>query len=149
MAEAQHQGHPVTYWLKLLGSDEEPAQQAAVEALSRLGQAAVPELIRALKDEDWQVRNQAAVALGVIGPEARAAVPALSELLQDEDKYLRSNAATAVGKLGREARSAVPELTKAVKDRDEDVRQNAAAALGRIGPEVFSALFTGSAEVIG
>src|SRR5262249_49934949 len=78
--------HPVSHWLSLLAREEEPAQQEAVEALSRLGQAAVPELIKALKDDDWQVRNQAAVALGAIGPQAKAAVPALIDVLQEEDK---------------------------------------------------------------
>src|SRR5262245_6283433 len=111
MSEVQQQGHPVNYWLRLLGSEEEPAQQEAVEALSRLGQAAVPELIEALKDDDWQVRNQAAEVLGVIGPDAKAAVPALIDVLQEEDKYFRSHGAVALGKIGREARAAVPALT--------------------------------------
>src|SRR5262245_27068730 len=140
MSEIQHQGHPLTYWLKLLGSEEEPAQQEAVEALSRLGQTAVAELIKALKDDDWQVRNQAAVALGAIGPEAKAAVPALIDVLQEEDKYFRSHGAVALGKIGREARAAVPALIKALKDKEEDVRREAAAALGRMGSEAREAV---------
>ena len=88
--------------------EEEPAQQEAVAALSRLGPRAVPELINALKDDDWQIRNQAAVVLGTIGPEAKAAVPALIDVLGEEDKYFRSHAAVALGKIGREARAAVP-----------------------------------------
>jgi hypothetical protein len=140
MSEAQYQDHPVSYWLKLLEGGDEPAQQDAVQALSGMGQAAVPELIKALKDDDWQVRNQAAVALGAIGPEAKAAVPALVEVLQDEDKYFRSHAATALGKIGREATAAIPALRKALKDKDEDVRRDAAAALGCLGPEAKAAV---------
>src|SRR5262249_5198544 len=121
--EAQAVAPPVSYWLSLLGSDEEPAQQEAVGALSRLGQAAVPELIGALNDDDWQVRNQAAVVLGAIGPEAKAAVPALIDVLQDDDKYFRSHGAVALGQIGREARVAVPALRKALKDPEEDVRR--------------------------
>src|SRR5215471_2753189 len=110
MSEVQQQGQPVSHWLRLLGSEEEPAQQEAVESLSRLGQAAVPELLKALKDDDWQVRNQAAVVLGAIGPEAKAAVPALMDVLQEDDKYFRGHGAVALGKIGKEARAAVPAL---------------------------------------
>src|SRR5262252_6810367 len=69
--EAQDVGHPVSYWLRLLAREEEPAQQEAVAALSRLGPTAVPELIQALKDDDWLIRNQAAVVLGTVGPGAK------------------------------------------------------------------------------
>ena len=102
------------------------------------GPDAVAQIIKALR-EDWQMRNQAAVALGLIGPEARAAVPLLIDALQDEDKYLRGHAATTLGQLGRPAGSAVPALAKALGDDDEDVRANAATALGRIGPCAASA----------
>jgi NADH dehydrogenase len=138
--EAQVVSHPMNDWLSLLAREDEPAQQEAVEALSRLGQSAVPELIKALKDDNWQVRNQAAVALGAIGPEAKAAVPALIDVLQDEDRYFRSHGAVALGKIGREAIAAVPALIKALKDNEEDVRRDAAAALGRIGPEAREAV---------
>jgi NADH dehydrogenase len=138
--EAKVVNRSVSDWLRLLASEKEAAQQEAVGALSRLGQAAVPELIQALNDDEWQVRNQAAVVLGAIGPEAKAAVPALMDVLQDDDKYFRSHGATALGKIGREARAAVPALIKVLKDEDEDVRREAAAALGRIGPEAREAV---------
>jgi hypothetical protein len=140
MSEPVYQGKPVGEWLKLLGSEEEAARQEAVEALRRMGPAVVPDLVRALRDEAWQVRNQAAVALGAIGPEAKDAVPALGEVLQEEDKYLRSQGAAALGKIGREAGAAVPILTRALRDKDEDVRREAAAALGGIGPEAKAAV---------
>src|SRR5262245_50409380 len=134
-SEIQYQGKPLRDWLKSLGGGEATSDSDAVKALRHLGPAAVPDLIKALEDEDWEVRNQAAVALGVIGPEAKAAVPALIDVLQGEDKYLRSHAATALGKVGRQAGTAVPALTRALQDKDEDVRRNAAAALGQIGPD--------------
>src|SRR5947209_2410664 len=46
-------------------------------------QAAVPDLATALKDADAEVRFQAAVALGEIGPPARAAVPELIQALEE------------------------------------------------------------------
>jgi NADH dehydrogenase len=138
--EPQTVGHPVSYWLGLLASEQEPAQQEAVAALSRLGQAAVPELITALKDSDWHIRNQAAVALGAIGPTAKEAVPALIDVLQEQDKYFRAHGAAALGRIAKEAKAAVPALMKALKDSEEDVRREAAAALGRIGPEAREAI---------
>jgi NADH dehydrogenase len=131
---------PVSYWLGLLAREEEPAQQEAVAALSRLGPAAVPKLIDGLKDDDWQIRNQAAVVLGTIGPAAKAAVPALVDALQDEDKYLRTHAAGALGKIGPDAKAAVPALIRALRDNEEDVRREVAAALGHIGPDAKEAL---------
>src|SRR5271163_3545196 len=119
MSEAQAQGKLLRDWLILLGSEEYSVHREGVEALRRMGPAAVPDLIQALKDEDWQVRNQAAVALGMIGPEVKTAVEALVDVLQDQDKYLRSHGATALGNLGREARAAVPALTTALKDKEE------------------------------
>jgi HEAT repeat protein len=100
MSEIPQQDRPVSDWLKLLGSEDQPAQQEAVGALTRLGPAAVPDLIQALTDDDWQVRNEAAVALGAIGPEAKAAVPSLIAVLQSEDK---NSAVTAPWPWGKSA----------------------------------------------
>jgi HEAT repeat protein len=129
MSEAQDQGKPIKEWLKSMESGAEGADREALQVLKRMGPAAVPDLIQALKDQDWQVRNQAAVALGVIGPEAKTAVPALIDALQAEDKYLRSHAATALGQIGREAGAAVPALTSALQDKEEDVG-SASSGLG-------------------
>ncbi len=47
------------------------------------GEEDVPALIRKLKDEDRQVRTNAAEALADIGPGAREAIPALIDALGD------------------------------------------------------------------
>jgi HEAT repeat protein len=49
--------------------------------------AAVPVLIRALKDQEAEVRRRAANALGKIGEEAKAAVPALIVALTDKEGH--------------------------------------------------------------
>jgi 3',5'-cyclic AMP phosphodiesterase CpdA len=59
---------------------------------------AVDALIAALKDEDSDVRKQAAVALGKFRDEA--AVPALIAALNDEDSGVRKQAAKALGNIG-------------------------------------------------
>ncbi len=58
----------------------------------------VNRLIKNLKDQDRNVRDSAAGALGDIGPEAKAAVHALIEALKDQDKDVRDSAAWALGK---------------------------------------------------
>ena len=64
----------------------------------------IAQLIQALQNGDFQVQNEAAVALGELGREAGESVPALTRALEAEDKYLRSHAAAALGKIGPAAR---------------------------------------------
>jgi HEAT repeat protein len=97
----------------------------------------VPGLVQALGDEDADVRQGAASALGQIGPEAAQAVPALIEALGDQDEDVRERAASALGQIGAEA---VAALIEALGDEDADVRQGAALALGQIGAEAARAV---------
>ncbi|MEM3071821.1 MAG: HEAT repeat domain-containing protein, partial [Candidatus Anstonellales archaeon] len=67
-----------------------------------IGKPAVPALIDALKDENWDVRYRAAKALGEIaekGGDCSAAVPALIDALKDNDWSVRYRAAKALGKI--------------------------------------------------
>ncbi|GBE93623.1 NACHT domain-containing protein [Nostoc cycadae] len=88
-------------------------------------------LNNSLHNEDSNVRNSAAEALGRIGN--KAAVNYLITALQDED--VRWTAAETLGNIGNEA--AVNYLIAALQDEDEDdyVRWTAAVALGKIGNE--------------
>jgi len=52
-----------------------------------------------LKDNDEDVREAAAFALGEIGPDAKAAVPVLSKALRDGDEGVREAAADALEKI--------------------------------------------------
>ena len=74
---------------------------------------AVPALIQALQDQDSNVRNNAARALGSIGEGAVDAVPALIQLLKDQDEWVRINAAWAL----EEIKKFLPEATD-VEDFD-------------------------------
>jgi len=60
---------------------------AVVQTLGRFGPAAasaVPDLIKAIGDEQQLVRELAAIALGKIGPDAKAAIPALTAIKDEE-----------------------------------------------------------------
>jgi HEAT repeat protein len=130
----------------------------------------IPALIRALEDEDPDMRVAAANALGEIGPEAMEAVPALVwAALEDEDRDVRSVAVWALGGIEPEVAisvlsrvledgdpdqvrtsailglrqskgEAVPALIRALEDKDPDMRIAAVEVLGWIGPEVAEAV---------
>jgi HEAT repeat protein len=120
-----------------LRRDVGPLREVAVSALGRIGKAAVPALLRALDDKSWDVRALAVDALGQLGDPL--AVPGLLRILESDDADLRARAASALGTIGQ--RSALPGLIRALHDRDGVVRWWAAEALGRIGdPAAIAAL---------
>ena len=86
-------------------------------------------IIPRLKDENKDVRKNAAGALREIG-DARAVEP-LTEALKDESGEVRRRAAWALGEIGDTV--AVEPLIEALRDEDEKVRSGAAGALEMIG----------------
>lgn len=97
-------------------------------------------LIRALKNEDYLIRKEAARSLKKVGDER--AVESLIEALKYEsweDTYtvlisVRESAADALGIIG-DKRALNPLIQSLFEDSDEEVRWKAAAALGKIGDE--------------
>jgi hypothetical protein len=87
-------------------------QQVAADALARIGEAAIPDLVRLLSHEDAKTRARAAWALGRMGVKGKPAVPALAAALQDEDHLVRETAARALGQIGPEATEAIPDLIR-------------------------------------
>jgi HEAT repeat protein len=101
--------------------------------------AAVAALSRSLGDLHLTVRQEAAQALGKIGPAAAASIPALIAVLELEDddnsdSSVHRYAAWSLGKLGKLALPAVPALRRCYEnDPDLFTRKAAAAALGKLG----------------
>ena len=58
------------------------ARDDATAALQDKGTAAMPELLKALDNDDWQVRAGAAFALSMLGQDAQAAIPKLRDLAE-------------------------------------------------------------------
>ena len=90
-------------------------REVSIDALSRIGTAAIPALVDALQNPDPLLRRHAAQALARIGPEARDAVPDLIVALQDRDEEVRKNVARALGQIGPAAEAAVPALLEELK----------------------------------
>jgi HEAT repeat protein len=121
---------PVRALVPALADGENPGRRnAALEALTRFGEAAVPVLVEASHDADVDVRKQAVDALAAIG--APAAAARLVELLADRDANVRAAAAEALGAIG--AREAVAKLEACVaKDAEPLVRLSALRSLARL-----------------
>jgi len=92
----------------------------------------LPALMKALGDNDADVRAWSAQAIGEIGPVAAEAVPALIALLRNPDVGSRNSAAIALRKIGPEAKAALPALREALSDPNEQVRRFAAIAIENI-----------------
>ena len=140
------------------------------EALGKLGEDAIPDLIEAMSDGDAYVRAGAAKALGTLG--ATTAVPFLIDALRDKDFLVSIDAAEALGKIGDtravpafieavyneddeygilrfygvialgelKDSAAIPILLKALHDKSRNVRSGAAWALGEIGSDAIPGL---------
>jgi HEAT repeat protein len=74
----------ISTFMTALGDVDWRVRQASVEALTKIGNPAIPALIDALDDRHLEVRGNAAEALGKIGDSS--AVPALVEALKYNDE---------------------------------------------------------------
>jgi len=103
-------------------------QEYALKALIEMGRLAVEPLIFELKNDDWEIRRDAAEALGEI-KNTRATKP-LIDALKDKNEVVRWKAVEALGKT--KDTQAVEPLIAALKDEDSYVRNYAAKALWEI-----------------
>ena len=126
--------------MKALQDKNLQVRRSAADVLRQIGPPAIPALVKALKDSDANVRSIAAYVLGKIGAKAKTALPQLVPLLTDSNAKVRSSAASALGGIGAEAQTAVPQLVPLLTDSNANVRSNAASALGGIGAEAQTAV---------
>lgn len=120
----------------------EEARRQILDELRALGKDAVPALADTLRDQDMQMRQNAALVLielrgewtGEPVVDTQAAVPALIQALKDSDADVRAWAAHALAAMGPDAAAAVDTLIALLKDPEEGPRNTSAMALGAIGP---------------
>ncbi len=100
--------------------------------------SAIEALARQLRSRSAAAQEQAATALGRMGPSAAAAIAALENALRTAgDTDVPAIAAWALGEIGR---AAVPALLRGLAIHDENVRTPIVAAVARVGPEAIPAL---------
>jgi len=139
-------------------------QVQAEHVLQMIGKPAVPDLIAALQNENYQVRYGAIMSLGMIGPDAAEAVDPLKDqfgkamvheriaimrnigrISHGEDvvvmlkamlriKDLRLDALRALMEMGPDAASAAPTIISLLTDEEEQARYEAVETLEAIGP---------------
>jgi HEAT repeat protein len=150
--------------IPLLNDKEESVRAQTAVRLKKMGAAAVPELIKALKNEDAYIRMKAADILGSIGLAAKDSVPALIEALKDKNIFVRSKASKALKRIQSAAEDfygrptivyratkdmeeipllperSIPLLIEDLGHGDKLVRRNAAKALALMGPKAEPAL---------
>jgi len=114
---------PVGRFLDLFSDEEE---RSSVGPYVAVDPAAYQALGTALRDEDTNIRQYAALAVGIL--DGRSVVPQLIAALKDPDDGVRGAAATALGKVGTPAdgKNLIPLLA----DESTEVRRRVLLALG-------------------
>jgi HEAT repeat protein/GTPase SAR1 family protein len=120
-------------FLKASRDDIKKFRFIELQALLGEKEYALANLLTLLRDEDSNVRFNAAMALGELGQGSEVVIQALLTLLRDENSYVRSNAASTLGKLGQGSEAVIQALPTLLRDEDSNVRFNAAMALGELG----------------
>lgn len=100
----------------------------AAKSLCEMGEPAVEKLIDSLKDKDWQVRWYAAEILGEIG-DIKGVKP-LINVLNDENNGVQSNSVIALVKIGEPG---VEILIDNLTIKDRQILEHIAEILGEIG----------------
>lgn len=92
--------------------------------------AALPALVKGLKDTDHLVQQDCIVGLSKLRPDVEEALPALAALFHDKkaEEHVRSLAATCLAQISPKS---LPLLAKSIKDEEIFVRKSAADCLGR------------------
>jgi HEAT repeat protein len=117
------QEFPVTKWRD---TSTNFARESA-KALAKIGKPAVPYLLKALDNEQWEVRRNAAWTLGEIRDPS--SIDPLVSKLTDESIFVRMTVMRSLGKIG--GSRANESLIKCLNDEIELVRQVAAEVLGQ------------------
>ncbi|MFM8273946.1 MAG: HEAT repeat domain-containing protein [Gemmata sp.] len=124
---------------RLRGAEQEPLQEALVEALGQMGSAArvaLPTLAQSTRrtiDLDLAIRDTTNAILNASDSQN---VDVLAQQLSNRDVSLRVRAAKALGDIGPAARAAVPALTVALDTPDSDARRATIGAIRLIQPNV-------------
>lgn len=169
--EVFYDGRPMSSWRRGLLDTAPGAQTNTRLRLVEGKEEAVPLLVGLLAPtESAEVRWNAAMVLGDLGPAAEQAVPPLIQALEEKESLLRLAAVDALGKIGPAAKPAVPQMAALLKGdepvrvlkslrrlrgvnqaafsaiqemlghEDGEVRENACEALGEMGTDAKNAI---------
>ncbi len=118
-----------------------PAEGRRARAAGDLGslgsraEAAIPDLIKAIRGKDEAVRVAAVSALGQIHGQPETVLPLLTSCLEDPQSGMPDAAVESLGSFGPLSRPAWPKLIPLLKIRDKDMQRALKIALKEIDPE--------------
>ena len=129
----------------LSGDADAGVRLSVVKSLRKVGDSAeriLPLLIGALEDEEWAIRNVAALELGEMGEAASPAIPALLHLLQQDDDV--DAVRQAIREINTAGDEAVPMLLEIIQDESaaQRARYYAIYLLRKMGARARAALPT-------
>ena len=118
------------------------ARIVTIRTLAAIGpvEGVVDGIAGRLLDPDLTVRDEAAQALGRLGPDAGSATQALIDALNAETEDIRRTMVHALGLIAPESRQAIGSLIEYLGYEDPQVRREAAWALGQFGSEASEAV---------
>lgn len=120
------------YGILRQGSGDDLSRRVArVAALASEGEAGLPDLMSALKDQDAAVRYWGAVGVANIGMPASSAEAAIRKALKDSSAVVRTAASHALCRLGK-PEAALPVLVAVLKTGEQWERLHAAIVLDEI-----------------
>jgi HEAT repeat protein len=130
-----------------LKSGQADSREKAIRTLGSLGEVAndaVPELTRALADQDRSIRLAAAKAIWNVTKKGELAVPALVRLLgekwsstpetEEPRRRFLQTVIESLWRIGPTARAAIPALNEKTRDKNRMIRESAVSALKGIAP---------------
>jgi HEAT repeat protein len=123
--------------------DSSDTSSKAIYEIRNIGEAAIPSLIRLLKDPNAKVRSRAALILGnMASPDSSDFLLSTTPIVfsAPDSAALPTSAATARKRKQESARTSIPSLIPLLKDLNSEVRRNAAFALGEMGESAKSTI---------
>lgn len=124
---------------RLRGAEQEPLQEAVIEALGQIGAAAkvaLPSFAKAAaRTADIDLAIKRSTELILVASDSQI-IDVLMQQLLSRDASTRLRAAKALADIGPGARIAVPLLNALLTDPDNDVRRTAIVAFRLIQPNV-------------
>lgn len=100
----------------------EKLRTMALQGMKQEAGAAVPVLVKALRETDYSIRKAVLLALGSIGAEAKSATPALIELMQEVGGEARLDTLGALRGIGIVEKASFPTLIQLLKHEDSNIR---------------------------
>jgi HEAT repeat protein len=125
---------------KKFNREWKPKTRAPLRGGRGAGAADVAGLMKLLDHTDATKRQQAALALGEMGGDAKIAIQRLIKALNDSDITTSRAAFDSLIKIGTPSRDDLLALQTALKDAKPEVKRYAAGAIGQIGPDAANAV---------